>query len=460
MAVFEGLSGVWTVIFMYLICFFSFTGATSFRPRHGHGHMLEKRGTTPMGFQLAATGTLTGVGLTSTCEQVLYQNINCNAFVSTLGQRVYHGSLQDPLLTDSVCMPTCGNALMTAHRRILGACAQSPELAPGYPVVALLDRIHTGWNETCLKDNKSMKYCNDIIESWPAVEEISDMPRDQLCSYCYGAKLRLMQQSPYSAYDNLYAERLDFVIKSCNQPDSPTKPIESPGNTTLPEVCHSDRKYVTQQGDTCDSIASKKGVSAATLYYINSGLRNCDSPGVGINLCLPQSCNSTYSVKPNDNCVDIAISHGTGWKELVTWNPGLDSLCTNIVGANPSWGTFICVTPPGGAYEGFPPGNSSNPGNGNGGGPGGSGDGYSDDIVPAPNGTIAKGTTDKCGNYVQAQDGDSCGTIVIRGAVPVDLFVDVNPSLESTTSCTARLQPSVWYCLNPFRYWNTTVPGV
>lgn len=54
----------------------------------------------------------------------------------------------------------------------------------------------------------------DIIESWPAVEEISDMPRDQLCSYCYGAKLRLMQQSPYSAYDNLYAERLDFVIKS------------------------------------------------------------------------------------------------------------------------------------------------------------------------------------------------------------------------------------------------------
>lgn len=163
MAVFEGLSGVWTVIFMYLICFFSFTGATSFRPRHGHSHMLEKRGTTPMGFQLAATGTLTGVGLTSTCEQVLYQNINCNAFVSTLGQRVYHGSLQDPLLTDSVCMPTCGNALMTAHRRILGACAQSPELAPGYPVVALLDRIHTGWNETCLKDNKSMKYCNGKI---------------------------------------------------------------------------------------------------------------------------------------------------------------------------------------------------------------------------------------------------------------------------------------------------------
>ncbi|KAF3491742.1 uncharacterized protein GIQ15_01259 [Arthroderma uncinatum] len=386
--------------------------------------MSAKRGTIPMGFQLVTTGALAGVGITSTCEQVLYQKINCDA-------------------------------------RILRACAQSPELAPGFPVVALLDKIHTGWNETCLNDRTSMKYCNDIIESWPTVEEISDMSRDQLCSYCYGAKLKLMQQSPYSAYDNLYAERLKFVIKSCNQPDSPTKPIENSRNTTLPEACHSDRKYVTQKGDTCDSISTAKGVSAATLYHINSGLRHCDSLDIGINLCLPQSCSSTYSVKPNDNCVDVAVKHGTGgWMKLVSWNPGLDSLCTNIVGANPSWGSVICVTPPGGAYGGVPPRNSTKRGNENAGGLGGSGDGYSDDIVAAPNGTIAEGTTDKCGNYVQVQDGDSCGKIVVRGAVPVDLFVDVNPSLESTASCMARLQPGVWYCLNPYRYWNMTRPVI
>lgn len=39
------------------------------------------------------------------------------------------------------------------------------------------------------------------------------MPDAQLCSYCYGAKLRIMQQSPYSAYDELFAQALETVNK-------------------------------------------------------------------------------------------------------------------------------------------------------------------------------------------------------------------------------------------------------
>lgn len=54
----------------------------------------------------------------------------------------------------------------------------------------------------------------DIIESWTPVEDITRMPKDQLCSYCYGAKLKIMQQSPYSVYDGFYEERLKYVIQS------------------------------------------------------------------------------------------------------------------------------------------------------------------------------------------------------------------------------------------------------
>ena len=53
----------------------------------------------------------------------------------------------------------------------------------------------------------------DVIEAWKEVEEIEDMPRDELCSYCYGAKLRLMQKSQYSAYDEYYADMLEYVNK-------------------------------------------------------------------------------------------------------------------------------------------------------------------------------------------------------------------------------------------------------
>jgi hypothetical protein len=54
----------------------------------------------------------------------------------------------------------------------------------------------------------------DIIESWVEVDEIEDMPQNELCSYCYGSKLRLMQSSVYSAYDEDFAAMLKFVNNS------------------------------------------------------------------------------------------------------------------------------------------------------------------------------------------------------------------------------------------------------
>lgn len=45
-------------------------------------------------------------------------------------------------------------------------------------------------------------------------EEIEEIPEEGLCSYCYGEKLRLMQKSEYSAYDEYYAEMLDYVNES------------------------------------------------------------------------------------------------------------------------------------------------------------------------------------------------------------------------------------------------------
>lgn len=56
------------------------------------------------------------------------------------------------------------------------------------------------------------------MDSFEEVEEISDMPEDELCSYCHGARLRMMQSSPYSAYDDLYAEMLKYVNQSKTSP--------------------------------------------------------------------------------------------------------------------------------------------------------------------------------------------------------------------------------------------------
>ena len=118
-----------------------------------------KRQTT-VGFQLGEDGMFDGLDLDSACERVLYQQISCDAFVSTLGQKTYHGSLGDQDLSDDVCSESCSTALTTARRRISGACASTPDLLPGYPVLALIDSIITGWKETCLTDSSTGEYCN------------------------------------------------------------------------------------------------------------------------------------------------------------------------------------------------------------------------------------------------------------------------------------------------------------
>lgn len=114
------------------------------------------------------------------------------------------------------------------------------------------------------------------------------MPKDQLCSFCYGEKLRLMQRSPYSAYDSLHAERLLYINESkCSSPtyDSnplpasdqdpvtdcggattptePQPPVISP-NGTVPDSCVTGVKYTVQNGDTCNSIAKAKSIVSVT----------------------------------------------------------------------------------------------------------------------------------------------------------------------------------------------------
>ncbi|KAF7551417.1 hypothetical protein G7Z17_g5036 [Cylindrodendrum hubeiense] len=406
------------------------------------------------GFSLAPDWKLEASNIDSTCKQVLQQTISCDDYVAELGKREYRSSLEDTVLTDSVCAATCNRSLTTSKRRISGACGKTPDLTPGVPVATLIESIISGWEETCLKDTESGGYCNDIIDSWGEFKSIEEMPKNQVCSYCFGAKLRMMQKSPYSAYDELFAEMLSYVNKRCNV-KSPTEPINpNTGNDTMPETCDSSSIYITKTGDTCDTVALAKSVSAATLYYINPDLRDCSSIEAGVKLCLPKPCKTLYTAKENDDCVIVAINAGTSHMSLVDWNLSLDSQCTNIWGDSPSWGTVICVTPPGGEFEDKGAGTKRpNSGSGNLGGEGGSGDGYAKGVVAAPKGNVAKDTTKLCGEYIQANSSVGCASMLISttNAVPIDLFLKANPSLKTAAECDSNLVAGTWYCLRPAR---------
>lgn len=155
----------------------------------------------------------------------------------------------------------------------------------------------------------------------------------------------------------------------------------------------------------------------------------------------------------------MAVSHGTSWKNVIDWNIGIDIRCSNIWSTNPFWGRVLCLSAPGGEFIPPPPGNGTTPGNGGIGGPGGNGEGYSDRVVDPPQGaSVAEGTTKLCGEYVQAQEGKGCETILAGKSVTMKLFLDVNPSLGKVAiECSDNLVAGKWYCLHPHRSWNDTI---
>jgi hypothetical protein len=150
-----------------LFAFFSIitivSGSGGHRAAHTRLHLRHRQ--SAQGLVLAATGSLTGIGLSSTCERVLYQTVSCNEFVGTFRTPAYRGYLGDNDFTASVCSSTCGTSLSIAHTRILGACASTPNLSTGYPVVSLIDSLRGGWNETCLKDPTSGTWCDSQLLS-------------------------------------------------------------------------------------------------------------------------------------------------------------------------------------------------------------------------------------------------------------------------------------------------------
>lgn len=169
--------------------FFTFilsASAYSTHSRHdafGHHHFRLFGRQAPSGFALAEKGSLASYKLDSTCEQVLYQTLTCDSYVASLGAPRYHGSLGDNEFTATVCAASCGSSLANIHRRVVGACASTPELFSGYPVVALVDSIWGGWNETCLKDTATGKNCNGVLSHLNLSPIIADLLAQTLSTH-------------------------------------------------------------------------------------------------------------------------------------------------------------------------------------------------------------------------------------------------------------------------------------
>lgn len=141
-----------------------------------------------------------------------------------------------------------------------------------------------------------MSILPDVIASFSEVDDLSELPKSDLCLYCNVEQYRMMQANAYTgAYDGDAQSSYEYLAKICDLNVDNFNGTDSAFNITSPDaggdICVSGNKCTTKAGDSCDSIALSQGVSAATMYYINSNIFDCSKIAAGTNLYLPLSCN-------------------------------------------------------------------------------------------------------------------------------------------------------------------------
>ncbi|KAF5560715.1 hypothetical protein FNAPI_4091 [Fusarium napiforme] len=394
------------------------------------------------GLAMFPQGLLEGRGLSSTCEATLYQSVNCPQEASDLMSDGYIDS-DDQSVVELVCRQTCGSSIGHMRTKVASACG-SEEFTTGMSYVNLVDKFWSSWNQSCFSDPKTGKNCQTVIAAFSDYDKLSELPKSDLCSYCNVEQYVLMQADPYTGlYDEYAKASYEFIAKACDLNVDNFNATDSAFNVTTPDttsdICISGNTYTTKDDDSCDSIAVAQGVSAATMYYINSNIFDCSKIAPGTELCLPLTCTKIYKVQKGDTCLSIAMNMNILQDKLLSFNSQLNWNCTNLHDADPYWGSTLCVSTPGGTYSGQPL-NNTEPAD--------------PQPVDPPNGaTVANGTTKDCSHWFTHDGSLSCTQICLAYEIPINLFTQVNPSLNKTT-CDTDLVAGNAYCLEPVGGWD------
>ncbi|KAF4443790.1 hypothetical protein FACUT_1071 [Fusarium acutatum] len=219
-------------------------------------------------FSLYESGTDKEV--TKACDKAMAADIDCNKKVVSFLNGGWYGSLDSEALTDAVCTKTCSRSLQGWVANVSEDCEDEDKARGGL-------RIWTGWNATCLKDTKTGRYCNDIIENFTDVEEGEELPHDELCHPCYVKRLEMYKPSPYALNIKWHEEQLDLVHKKCNTSTSTSTKSEPSGATTTAEAskssqtANSEEESVSSTETPVQTMSSEPTVSSAPNVGAKSG---------------------------------------------------------------------------------------------------------------------------------------------------------------------------------------------
>lgn len=113
----------------------------------------------------------------------------------------------------------------------------------------------------------------------------------------------------------------DAYAKGSPAPAKPAPhPAPAPHPSQSPQAAPvTARRYVVRKGDVLADIATRYGVSVATLVSVNH-LQNANLIYPGEVLTIPSKTVNTYTVRTGDILANIASAHGTTWQRIALLN--------------------------------------------------------------------------------------------------------------------------------------------
>ncbi|KAI5229231.1 hypothetical protein E4T46_01629 [Aureobasidium subglaciale] len=359
-----------------------------------------------LGFSMYKKGEVEATDLPSSCKTALTQKVLCDNQIADYGGELqWRGYVFTEITSyESVCDASCGDSIRSYFDGVAKECAG----------LKVFDQINTfkagrlleGWTETCYYDPESGRNCNDGFSG--DFEDVYNMPLDEMCSFCYVEHYRIMQKSPYSAYDAFYEHNLQMINEKCglNNPTEVPFPLDPPqeqdlhcsskiyhliqaGETCtsiakdydvpehlildsysfqyggwtyevgcdefraglkmcIPEkdYCETHYYHTSKEGDTCASIAKAYGVASYDLTYQNEGkINDCNSIPPGLTLCMPPACD-TYELQAGDTCHDLEIRFNITSPELLGYNGWINDDCSNLDTGRMNDGGIVCSSIP------------------------------------------------------------------------------------------------------------------
>ncbi|KAK6008144.1 hypothetical protein QM012_000047 [Aureobasidium pullulans] len=399
-------------------------------------------------FEPGLIANSSNAALSEQCVTAMQSTLPCDPSLRLLASTEAFSLLPVSVL-DTLCSADCGKSLASYHASVARACASDPEPWQGTPAVHYGDQIWAQYNLTCFKDSQN-NYCQNKIANISTQASdmaLSDYPTDVICSECILKLGQINQGTAYSNYGPRMAEAWKKIQSQCGVifPTAVQAPVTN--ITSLPGFAPSGyatascsgKTYTVVSGDNCGAIATKHSIPRGSLMTMNNILPDCSDLYIGQILCLPDAC-QTYTIQSGDTCNAITTSSNITLTQLRSWNPFVDSSCSNLIA-----GDAICINQPGPIWTGTTIAGATATKTAV----------YATATATSP-GTLAYGTTSRCGKYYEVQTGDDCHLIALNFTISIGLFEAINPDINS--DCT-NLVPGLNYCVFPTRDWNETASG-